>query len=124
MAEARARAGRPIWLYQVDFACRADPRRGAFHDIDLPLVFGTTMQPARAPATMRRCGRCRARCRTASSPSRKPATRTCAVRPPGRAYDLAGRATMIFDVHSRVEHDPRRWQRELFARAPYVQPGS
>jgi para-nitrobenzyl esterase len=39
-------------------------------------------------------------------------------------YDLAHRATMLFDARSRVENDPRRWQRELFARVPYIQPGS
>jgi para-nitrobenzyl esterase len=31
---------------------------------------------------------------------------------------------MIFDVASRVENDPRRWQRETFAPAPYTQPGT
>jgi len=39
-------------------------------------------------------------------------------------YDLTTRATMIFDVRSHVENDPRRWQRELFARVPYIQPGT
>ena len=40
------------------------------------------------------------------------------------AYDLGTRQTMIFDTDSRVESDPRRWERELFARVPYIQPGS
>ena len=39
-------------------------------------------------------------------------------------YTLDKRATMIFDVRSRVEYDPRRWQRELFSRVPYIQPGT
>ena len=39
-------------------------------------------------------------------------------------YTLAKRATMVFDVTSRVENDPRKWQRELFARIPYIQPGT
>jgi para-nitrobenzyl esterase len=39
-------------------------------------------------------------------------------------YTLPERATMIFDVNARLERDPRRWQRLLFAPAPYVQPGS
>ncbi|RZL79268.1 MAG: carboxylesterase/lipase family protein, partial [Sphingomonas sp.] len=39
-------------------------------------------------------------------------------------YDLAKRSTMIFDARSRVEDDPRRWERELFARVPYIQPGT
>jgi para-nitrobenzyl esterase len=40
------------------------------------------------------------------------------------AYDLQTRKTMIFDRESRVENDPRKWERELFARVPYIQPGS
>jgi para-nitrobenzyl esterase len=31
---------------------------------------------------------------------------------------------MIFDVESRVENDPRKAERELFAKAPYIQPGT
>ena len=34
------------------------------------------------------------------------------------------RATMIIDANSHVENDPRAWQRELFARVPYIQPGT
>ena len=44
---------------------------------------------------------------------------------PGWApYTLPDRATMVFDVKSRVVNDPRKWERELFARVPYIQPGS
>jgi para-nitrobenzyl esterase len=39
-------------------------------------------------------------------------------------YTLPQRQTMIFDAKSRVVNDPRKWQRELFARIPYIQPGS
>ena len=40
------------------------------------------------------------------------------------AYDLKQRQTMVFDTNSRVVNDPRQWERELFARVPYIQPGS
>ena len=39
-------------------------------------------------------------------------------------YDLQRRATMIFDTTSHRADDPRRWERELFARVPYIQPGT
>lgn len=42
---------------------------------------------------------------------------------PGAAL-AAQRETMIFDTSSRVENDPRRQERELFAAVPYVQPGT
>lgn len=37
---------------------------------------------------------------------------------------LERRATMIFDVVSRVVDDPRSDERRMFARVPYVQPGT
>ena len=40
------------------------------------------------------------------------------------AYDLEHRRTMVFDRQSRVEADPRAWERELFAAVPYIQPGT
>ena len=39
-------------------------------------------------------------------------------------YALPSRATMVFGERIRMENDPRGWQRELWAKAPYVQPGS
>jgi para-nitrobenzyl esterase len=39
-------------------------------------------------------------------------------------YRTDRRTTMIFDAVSHVENDPRRWERDLFARVPYVQPGT
>jgi para-nitrobenzyl esterase len=40
-AEARAKAGVPGWVYQLDFTSPVDPLRGAAHTHDIPLVFGT-----------------------------------------------------------------------------------
>lgn len=119
-AEARARAGAPAWVYQVDFASRTDPRRGAFHTIDIPLVLGTLDRPGSQTGTG-----ADARLASKAMQDRFVAFAKTGV-PDARwpRYDLKTRATMIFDVVSRVENDPRRWQRELFARAPYIQPGS
>eukprot|EP01037_Dinobryon_pediforme_P044806 gene44806-56836_t len=39
-------------------------------------------------------------------------------------YALAQRATMMIDSVPQRADDPRRWQRELFARVPYIQPGT
>jgi len=33
-------------------------------------------------------------------------------------------ARLIFDALPHLENDPRREQRELFARVPYIQPGT
>ena len=123
-AEARAAAGVPGFVYQVDFTSRTDPRRGAFHTMDIPLVFGTL------GATGSQTGQAAdARAASAAMQERfvafaRTGTPNRAGLSPWPAYDLGRRATMIFDAESRVENDPRRWQRELFARVPYIQPGT
>ncbi len=43
--------------------------------------------------------------------------------PGWKPYSLKRRETMIFDTVSRVENDPRRWERELFARDPLYPAG-
>jgi para-nitrobenzyl esterase len=47
----------------------------------------------------------------------------CPSVPAWRQYDLARRSTMIFDREVRMEDDPRREERLLFAVAPYIKPG-
>ena len=105
-AEARARQGRGnTFVYQLDF-------ENAQHTDDIGLAFGTTAGASRARAAM-------------SATVMDAFTRFARTGNPGwPAYDLASRQTMIFDRNSRVESDPRRWERELFARVPYIQPGT
>ncbi|MDH7974382.1 carboxylesterase/lipase family protein [Sphingomonas sp. AR_OL41] len=123
-AEARARAGAPGFVYQVDFTSRTDPRRGAFHTMDIPLVFGSLGASGSQTGTA-------ADARAASRAMQDSFVAFATTGDPNHAglprwprHDLAHRATMIFDVESHIENDPRRWQRELFARVPYIQPGS
>lgn len=124
VAEARARAGVPVWLYQVDFTSRADPGRGAFHCIDVPLLFGTIDAPGAGTgnnADVRAVSQALQDRFIAFADTGRPTVSGAAEWP---AYDLQRRDTLIVDVHVRVTADPRRWQRELFAGAPYIQPGS
>jgi para-nitrobenzyl esterase len=119
-ADARAAAGTPTWVYQVDFASRADPRRGAFHTMDIPLVLGTIDRPGSQTGTGDD-----ARAASHAMQERFVAfAKTGNPDPRWPRYELTNRATMVFDTVSRVENDPRRWQREMLARVPYVQPGT
>ena len=123
-AEARARAGVPAYVYQLDFGSRTDPRRGAFHTMDIPLVFGTLGAPGSETGTA-----ADARAVSAAMQDRFVAFAHGGDPNSGDAprwprYELATRATMIFDTHPHVERDPRGWQRELFARVPYIQSGT
>lgn len=104
-AEARARAGHPGFVYQLDF-------EQAKHADDIALSFGTIPNPTPEQQAM-------------SDRVMDAFVRFARTGNPGWApYTLAKRQTMIFDKVSRVESDPRQWERELFARVPYIQPGS
>ena len=104
-AEARARAGVPGFVYQLDF-------ESAKHTDDIGLAFGTSPDPTPARQAM-------------SATVMAAFVRFARTGNPGWApYDLTSRRTMVFDTHSRVVSDPRKWERELFARVPYIQPGS
>jgi para-nitrobenzyl esterase len=123
-AEERAKAGAPGWVYQVDFSSRTDPRRGAFHTMDIPLVFGTIGTKGSQTGTG-------ADARAASKTMQDSFAAFARTGDPNHAglqhwpnYELSHRSTMVFDTVSKVADDPRRWQRELFAHTPYIQPGT
>jgi para-nitrobenzyl esterase len=123
-AEARAATKSPAWVYQVDYTSRTNPIRGAFHTMDIPLIFGTLD----APGSETGVG---ADARAASAAMQESVVAFAKTGDPNHPglpawpkYDVTRRSTMIFDVNSHIENDPRKWQRELFARVPYIQPGT
>jgi para-nitrobenzyl esterase len=119
-AEARARAGAPTWVYQVDFSSPTEPWRGAPHTMDIALSFGTLDAPGSFTGTGTGA-------RAASDAMMRSFTNFTATGDPDPSwpmYRLPARSTMIFNVRSHIEEDPRREQRELFARVPYIQPGT
>ena len=122
-ADARASAGATdSWVYQLDRPSPLDPLRGAAHTDDIPYVFGTLDAPGSFSGT---------------GPSAR-ATRDLMMRAfvglattgkPGLAdwarYSLPDRATLVIgDGEARLVSDPRRFERELWAKGPYIQPGS
>lgn len=105
-AEERARAGAAAWVYQLNF-------ENAMHTADIALSFGTL--PANASEAQR----------AMSERIQQTFLRFARTGEPGwPAYTLERRETMVWDVQSRVERDPRGRERELFGVVPYVQPGS
>ena len=94
-AEERAAAGAPAFVYQLDFPAPAP------HGADIPLVFSGQGPVAEAFLRFARTGD-----------------------PGWGAYTLPARRTMVFGAVPRVVGDPRRAERELFARIPYIQPGT
>lgn len=117
--EERAGAGAPAFAYQLDWRC---PREGGIfgapHTLDIPLMFNTLEASEWIGA------------RTLEADAMSRAMMDTLLRfartgdPGWAAYTEPQRATMVFDTSSRVENDPRRAEREFFARVPYVQPGT
>lgn len=104
-AEARAAAGVPAYVYQLDF-------EDARHTDDIALVFGNIRQSSPAARAM-------------SDRMMKAFIRFAESGTPGwEPYELPARRTMIFDSVSTVRENPRGREREFFATVPYIQPGT
>lgn len=123
-AEERAHGGVPAWVYQLDFTSPVQPDRGAAHTHDIPLVFGTIG----AEGTVSGTG---PDAQAASATMMRAFVNLAAKGDPNGAgvpswpkHTLPQRQTMLFDAKSHIANDPRKWQRELFARVPYIQPGT
>lgn len=122
-ADERAKAGAAAtWVYQLDRPSPIDPLRGAAHTDDIPYVFGTLDSPGSMSGTD-------AGARATRDIMMKAFAGMAKTGAPGLAgwspYTVPKRATLVVgDGTATVIDDPRRWERELWARAPYVQPGS
>ncbi|KQN79803.1 carboxylesterase [Sphingomonas sp. Leaf67] len=119
-AETRAAASAAAWVYQLDYSSPVRPGGRAAHTDDIPLVFGTLD----APGSMSGTGP------AARALSRRMQAAFASLARHGNPganwprYTLPRRQTMLFDTVSRVVDNPRGWERELFARFPYIQPGT
>jgi para-nitrobenzyl esterase len=129
-AELRAAQGSPAYVYQLDLRSPADGGKwGAFHALDIPLMFGTLDAPGsltgdgadarRVSDTMRQALLAFAR---SGDPNYRPSAADGMAR--WEPYTLARRQTMVFDAGSRLVDDPRGGERRLFARVPFIQQGT
>ncbi len=118
-AELRAAQGSPAFAYQLDWGSPQDGGKwGAFHTLDIPLMFGTLTardsptgdgeDARRVSATMQQALLAFARQGDPNYPGL----------PRWEPYTLPRRATMVFNVESRLADDPRG------ARAPTVRQGA
>jgi para-nitrobenzyl esterase len=124
-AELRAAQGSPAFAYQLDWGSPQDGGKwGAFHTLDIPLMFGTLA--ARESLTGE--GEEARRVSATMQQALLAFARTGDPNYPGMArwepYTLPRRATMVFDVDSRLADDPRGAERRLFAKVPFIQQGT
>jgi para-nitrobenzyl esterase len=126
--EARARQdigdAAPTWAYQLDWTSPLEPQLGAFHTLDIPLVFDNLRQPGSRTgdgAGARKVADAMSSGLLAFARSGDP---NHAGIPRWQPYSLQRRETLIFDAESRLQHDPRGGERRLYQRAPFVQRGT
>ncbi|HRO32184.1 MAG TPA: carboxylesterase family protein [Brevundimonas sp.] len=123
-AELRAEQGSPAFVYQLDWpSTLADGRRGAPHGSDIPLAFDTVAAAGSravgptAQAMADRISGAFAAFAATGDPNHDGL-------PAWAPYTLPRRQTMLLDNACRMQDDPRGAERRLFARVPYVQPGT
>jgi para-nitrobenzyl esterase len=124
-AELRAQQGSPAFAYQLDWGSPVDGGKwGAFHTLDIPLMFGTLASPGsltgdgpearHVSSTMQRALLAFVRTGDPNYPGL----------PLWEPYTLPRRATLVFDADSRLADDPRGAERRLFAKVPFIQQGT
>ena len=124
-ADARARENGPTWVYQFDLPSPDDGGKwGAPHTIDIAHAFDNLDKPGAFS------GNSQAAQQVADQLSNSfiQLARTGDPNHSGLThwprYSLPERHTMIFDRTSRAAADPRKTERELFAKVPFTQWGS
>jgi len=125
-AEARARQpGARTWTYYLNWGSPVDGGKWRSpHTLDIPLVFDNVAEDrltAGAGAAAQQLADRMSEALLAFARTGNPNTPQL---PSWPQFELEGRPAMIFDLPPRVENDPRGAERELFAPAPYVQPGT
>lgn len=123
--EARARQGAPTWAYQLDWGSPLDGGRfGAFHTLDIPLVFDTTGQPGSRTGGGDDARQVAASMSEALIAFARHGDPHHAGLPRWDRYSLERRETMLFDRVPRQVNDPRGGERELYRQAPFIQRGT
>jgi len=123
-AEARAAQGASTWAYQMNFpGTLENGRSGAFHTVDIALAFdnvdavGSRVAGPGAQQVSASLSDAFIALARSGDPNHGGL-------PAWTPYGLTHRETMVFDVETRLENDPRGDERRFFAQTPYIQPGT
>ncbi|WP_314402689.1 carboxylesterase/lipase family protein [Stenotrophomonas rhizophila] len=123
--EARARQGAPTWAYQLDWGSPLDGGKfGAFHTLDIPLVFDTTDRPGSRTGDSDEATRVAATMSEALIAFARHGDPNHGGLPRWQTYSLARRETMLFDATPQLANDPRGGERRLYQQAPFIQRGT
>jgi para-nitrobenzyl esterase len=124
-AETRAQQdGADTFVYQLDFPSPVKPELGAPHTFDIPLIFRNLDAPASLAGTDKASRAVSSMMSDAFVSFAGKGVPEATSLPEWVPFSLPDRETMILDELPRMENDPRGAEREIFARVPYVQPGT
>ncbi|MEO8367231.1 MAG: carboxylesterase/lipase family protein [Pseudoxanthomonas sp.] len=124
-AEARAKQGAPTWAYQLDWGSPLDGGKfGAFHTLDIPLVFDNVAQPGSPTGTSAHAQRMATQMSGMLLALARHGDPNHGGIPRWAPYSLQQRETMLFDLPPHLENDPRGGERKLYERAPFIQRGT
>ena len=116
--------GADTFAYHLDFASPVEPQLGAPHTFDIPLVFGNLDAAGSitgAGADARAVSAMMSDAFISFARTGQPGSSRL---PEWKPFTLEKRETMLFDQPPRLANDPRGEERKIFARVPYVQPGT
>ncbi|WP_213804559.1 carboxylesterase family protein [Granulicella sp. dw_53] len=124
-SDRRAAQRGPTWVYEFDYKSPVDGGKwGAPHTMDIPFAFdnveiaaGMTGGGADAQRVADQMSETLIAFAQTGDPNNKAI-------PKWPRFDTERRATMCWDVVSKVKDDPRGEERKLAAKAVYVQPGT
>lgn len=123
--EARARAGAPVYAYEVDFsATYKGAKSRAQHMTDIPLAFRTTAVPnsiSTDSPDARHMADLFSDAFIAFARNGSPQTPAL---PEWKRYSMENRETMVMDIAPKLVNDPRGEERKLFAKVPFTQQGT
>lgn len=123
--ETRSNVAARTYAYQLDWASPLDQGRwGACHGLDIPLVFGTLHADGSLTGDSADARIVSAQISDAFLAFARTGDPSHAGRPQWQPYRVEQRATMLFDVQSRLVNDPRSAERRLFAKVPFIQQGT
>lgn len=125
-ARARQAAGAaPTWAYQLDWGSPLQGGRlGAFHTLDIPLVFDNAGLPGSRTGDDDDARALAATMSDALIAFARHGDPNHAGLPHWEPYSLPRRQTLLFDRRSTLVDDPRGGERELYGQAPFIQRGT